>query len=595
MPFSIRHLKIRDQVFLASLPPLFVLLCAMALFFYAYWVEVTTNRSSQRVQDSIVRTESLLRHLTEMHMGVLGYLFTHQSYLLRPYQTSASGVGADLSALEELEADEPDHAPQVASVRAEVARWTDEWASPTVQKVRLGEALDLAQALADGQGRLDMLRAELFRLLQERREKDLTKRLRAEQLMRRVLFLELGITSLLGAALIFLTWSVTRILAEPVLQLIEASERVSRGDFGPSLPPPSKNEFGVLSQSFSRMMGALRDDREEMAALSRFSDGVTQCTSEGEIYDLLLHSLRDGFHPRQVIIFKLDRTANVLEAVATLVPLPQKVAASPVIEDPGNCKAVRMKRPFLVSDVTLDPVCPAKFAAPSEGSYYCRPLIAGGNIIGAVRLEGPEDSWTAELEALLESYMSTAAASISNLRALEAMKQLAIVDTLTGLHNRRFLKDYALKQIAMARRRERRLGFITMDIDHFKSFNDKYGHEAGDRILRQFAQTVTRVVRDANLATRLGGEEFLVLLPETDANGCMAAAERIRRAVTRMTVSAGDKTISQITVSLGIAVFPDHGSSVEEVLQASDKALYESKRNGRNRATLFVEQAERTR
>jgi diguanylate cyclase (GGDEF)-like protein len=211
-----------------------------------------------------------------------------------------------------------------------------------------------------------------------------------------------------------------------------------------------------------------------------------------------------------------------------------------------------------------------------------------------VRLEGPEDSWTAELEALLEGYMSTAAASISNLRALEAMKQLAIVDTLTGLHNRRFLKDYALKQIAMARRRERRLGFITMDIDHFKSFNDKYGHEAGDRILRQFAQTVTRVVRDANLATRLGGEEFLVLLPETDANGCMAAAERIRRAVTRMTVSAGDKTISQITVSLGIAVFPDHGSSVEEVLQASDKALYESKRNGRNRATLFVEQAERT-
>ncbi len=100
-------------------------------------------------------------------------------------------------------------------------------------------------------------------------------------------------------------------------------------------------------------------------------------------------------------------------------------------------------------------------------------------------------------------------------------------------------------------------------------------------------------MRETNLAARFGGEEFLVLLPETDARACMLVAERIRRAVTRMIVPSGtEKPLPQVTVSLGIAVYPDHGRTLEEILQAADKALYESKRSGRNRTTLYAEQVE---
>jgi diguanylate cyclase (GGDEF)-like protein len=491
--------------------------------------------------------------------------------------------------------DDPAHVLEIDAIRTDIGRWQAEWVTPIVTKVKRGEAVDIQPAVAEGQRRLDLLRAGVLRLLQEDREKDLTRRTQTEQVMRRMLFLELGITLLLGGALVFLTWTITRIIAQPVLQLIDASERISRGDFQLSLPPAVDNEFGVLSRSFSRMTAALRQEREAMAALNRFSEGVTQCTSEREVYDHLLHSLKERFEPRQVIIFSLNTEENFLEAVATLAPLPEKLRVWPVIEEPHTCKAVRTGRPFHVGDVAQEPLCPAQFAPPTEGSYYCGPLIAGGIIIGAVRLEGWKDSWTLERETMVESYLSGAASALSNLHLLETMKQQANIDMLTGLYNRRFLEDYARKLIAMARRKEQPLGFLMLDLDHFKTANDIFGHEVGDRILRQFAQTVTSAMRETNLASRFGGEEFLVLLPDTSARACMLVAERIRKAVARMVVPSGtDTPLPQTTVSLGIAVYPDHGRTLEEILQAVDKALYESKRGGRNRSTLYVEQVERT-
>ncbi len=593
MAFSIRHLKIRDQLFLVSLPPLFVLLCAMALFFYAYWVSVHTNRSTQRTEESIARGESLLRRLTEMHMGVHGYLFTRQPSYLGSYRSNAAGMPGDLKAWRDLETEDQTHAAEIDSLGTEIGHWQADWVNPTMDRARRGESVDVPSAIAEGQAKLDSLRTAILKIVQEDRETDLTKRLQAEQVIRRILFLELGITFLLGGALLFLTWTVTKIIAEPVHQLIDASERVSRGDFQLSLPPPADNEFGVLSRSFLRMTSALRGEREEMAALNRFSEAVTQCTSEREVYDHLLHSLKERFDPRQVIVFSLNARENFLEAVATLSPLPESLRTWPVIEEPHNCKAVRTGRPFHVPDVTQEPLCPAQFAAPTEGSYYCTPLIAGGIIIGAVRLEGLKGSWTSERDKVVESYLSGAASALSNLRLLDTMKQQANIDSLTALYNRRFLEDYAKRQIAVARRKDEPLGFIMLDLDHFKTANDLFGHEVGDRILRHFAQTITGAMRETNLAARFGGEEFLVLLPDTNAKSCLLVAERIRKAVARMIVPSGtDKPLPQTTVSLGIAVYPDHGRTLEEVLQAADKALYESKRGGRNRSTLYIEQVE---
>lgn len=593
MAFSIRQWRIREQIQLVTLPPLFVLLCSVALFFYAYWAFLHTERSSQRSQESVVRGQGVLRRVTEMYMGARGYALLRQPSELSAYESAARDLSRDLDALHELESDSPSQVGEVDGIRTSIQRLQTEWAEPLIGKVRNGETFDPAASLQDGQRRLEALRAQVMKLAAEDKFETDVEAQDSEQVMRRMLYLGVGIALLLASVLLFVTRAVTRLISHPVHQLIQASERVSRGDFEPSLPPPVNNEFGVLSKSFTRMTQALRKEREEMAALSKFSEAVPQCTSEREVYDHLLYWLKERFAPRQVIIFKLDPAENFLEAATTLVPLPENLRDWPVIEDPHNCKAVRSGRFFRVNDVTAEPLCPSRFASPQGGSYYCGPLIAGGIVIGAVRLEGEKDSWTPERERLLESYLSIAATALSNLRLLESMKQQANVDVLTGLYNRRFLEDYARKLMAMAKRREQPLGLLMLDLDHFKNFNDAYGHEVGDRVLRQFAKTVTGSMREANLAARFGGEEFVVLLPDTGPKASLLVAERIRQAVNRMVVPSGsERPLPQVTASVGIALFPEHGYSFEELLQAADKALYESKRAGRNRVTLYVPENE---
>jgi len=590
MVFTIRNLKIRDQILLVTLPPLFVLLCAVALFFYAYWSAINTVRAASRSQESAGRGELLLRHATEASMAVSSFIFTGQNDLLDSYDKAVAGAQGDLIRLREMEED-PGQLQELGRIRAEFNQMQKEWALPTIQKVRQGENLDAPEVSRDGLKRMASIRDQTLKLLGEDAVKNAEQMREAEMVVRRMLVVGIGLAGLLGGVLLLLTGAVTRLIVFPVLQLIHASEQVSRGDFQPALPPMVENEFGVLSRSFSNMTAALRREREEIAALNRFSEAVTQCTSEREVYDLVLHSLKERFQPRQVIIFKLNPTENFLEAAAFLVPPPPEVAAWPVIEEPHNCKAIRTGRHFRVNDVTIEPLCPSQFLLPTEGSYYCGPLIASGIIIGSVRMEAAKDLWTPERERPLESYLSGAASALSNLRLLATMKQQANIDMLTGLYNRRFLEDYARKLIAIAKRRQKPVGLIMMDLDHFKTFNDIYGHEIGDRILRHFAKAVTSPMRETNLAARYGGEEFVVILPDTSAQACQLVAERIRKAVMLMVVPSNtDKPLPQVTVSMGIAAFPDHGQTLEEVIQASDKALYESKRGGRNRITVYDSQ-----
>lgn len=593
MAVAIRNLKIRHQILLVTLPPLFALLSAFGLFGAAYWMSRQTDRALHNAQESIVRGEALLRHVTEMNMGVRGYLLLRQRAQLGLFEAASPEILLELAALRQLESDEASQAGEVEAIRAEINRWQLEWANPMIEKVARGEEVDVPSALLAGEKRMAVLRRQILNLIESGRSESLARMREADQVMNRMLRLALGVGVLIAGVLVLLAREVTRLIAQPVQQLIEASERVSRGDYQPSLPPAAENEFGVLAQSFTRMTNALLQQKEEFAALNRFSEAVTQCTTEREIHDHILHSLRERFQPRQVMIFRLSTAENFLEAVATLVPLPESQRTWPVIEEPHNCRAVRAGRNFRVNDVAVEPLCPSKFVHPSEGSYYCGPLIAGGIIIGAVRLEGPKDYWTPERESLLESYLSGAATALSNLRLLDTMKQQANIDELTDLYNRRFLEEYARKQIAIARRKGAPFGLIMMDLDHFKSFNDTYGHEVGDRVLRHFAKTITHAMRETNLAARFGGEEFVVLLPDTGSKECVLVAEHIRHAVERTVVPSGtEKPFPQLTVSLGIAVYPEHGQTLEELLQASDKALYESKRAGRNRFTLYVEQAE---
>jgi diguanylate cyclase (GGDEF)-like protein len=595
MPFSLRNLKIRNQVLFLTLPLLLVLLGVVGLLFYNYWQINQINLSTEENEMAALRARSLLEGLREMDISVRGYASTGREVFLRGYGSAAQSVSQDLDGLRNLNTHASSTGSSLGTIRKDIEAWKSQCASPAIEGVKAGHSAKDVTAMLNGCGVFATVEKGIARFHEASRNAAAASRNNRQRAIHRALVSGVVLAVLFGVLLLLLVHFVSHSISDSVHQLIRASERLREGDFEPTLPPETQNEFGVLSRSFLHMAHALRQDREELGAIKRFSEAVTECTSESEVYDHILHALRDRFHPNQVIIFKLRPEEDFLEAVSSLNPLPEKVQEWPVIEGKHSCKAVRMGRSFRVNDVSVEPPCPSKFALPTEGSYYCAPLIAGGIIIGAVRLEGESGSWTPERESLLESYLSTSASVLSTLQLLQTMREQANIDPLTGLYNRRFCKDYARKLMAMARRKDTPLGFIMLDLDHFKEINDMYGHEVGDRILKQFARTVTQSMRETNLTARLGGEEFVVLLPDTGPSACQVVAERIRRAVAHMNMpQIKGKNLPQITVSLGIAVYPEHGGTLEEMLQSSDRALYESKRAGRNRATLYVEEAETT-
>jgi diguanylate cyclase (GGDEF)-like protein len=186
----------------------------------------------------------------------------------------------------------------------------------------------------------------------------------------------------------------------------------------------------------------------------------------------------------------------------------------------------------------------------------------------------------------LRTFAGQAAVALDNVRVHQEAQRLSLTDPLTGLSNYRYLKDSLRREVERASRFSHQLTVLALDLDHFKEVNDTYGHPAGDAVLAEFARRVRVEIREVDLAFRQGGEEFVVLLPETDAAGGAVVAERLGAAIRRTPVLVRSARSAQavripVTVSIGIAVFPDHGATGAAVLEAADDALYQAKSDGR--------------
>jgi diguanylate cyclase (GGDEF)-like protein len=176
--------------------------------------------------------------------------------------------------------------------------------------------------------------------------------------------------------------------------------------------------------------------------------------------------------------------------------------------------------------------------------------------------------------------------SVANIRLREALRSQSTKDPLTGLYNRRYLQEMLEREIRRAIRSEQALGALMLDLDHFKNFNDTYGHEAGDAVLRETAAFLVRSIRAEDFVCRYGGEEFVVILPTADIRAAAARAERIRSKLRDVVVMHDGRSLGLITVSIGVAALPNHGTNEKDLLQAADAALYRAKRDGRDRVVV---------
>jgi diguanylate cyclase (GGDEF)-like protein len=220
------------------------------------------------------------------------------------------------------------------------------------------------------------------------------------------------------------------------------------------------------------------------------------------------------------------------------------------------------------------------------------PLHSGAEIMGVLTLRARDGASLAARTSLFASaFADHVALALSNLRLQESLRARALRDSLTGLFNRRYLEETLARELRHAGARDAQTGVIVVDVDHFKPFNDTFGHGGGDALLMQLAAVMQRQFDDDAYVCRYGGDEFVIVLPETRPDILRDSAERLRDAVRELRIVDRGRDLGRITVSTGIAYAPDHANTVDELIAAADLALYNAKTAGRDRVASPPPQA----
>lgn len=401
--------------------------------------------------------------------------------------------------------------------------------------------------------------------------------------------LTVGLTALLF--LFVLGFILKRRVLRPVVRLSDVVHRLASQDYAVETPNFNQiDEIGDMAQAISifRENGLARQRlekerdadwaiRELLARMTQRLQGCENFNDVINVAELFAPNIAPGIAGR---LYVLDREPWQMRCVAQWL--------SPVGEEmtfhPDECWAVRRGQSHPPVNGEPDIACYHLPASQAE-SALCVPLIAQGEAIGLLSFQNITAD-NAPSRAYLELMAEALGLALANQRLRDALLEKALFDPLTGLRNRHHLEDTLQTQTAQAIRTGVPLSCMMIDIDHFKSINDRFGHEAGDLVIKSVASIVQRAAHDNGLAFRYGGEEFLVLLSGADEAEAYACAQKIYTGVHELSLRYGLTEIGPVDVSIGIASYPQHAQT-DNLLRAADVALYRAKELGRARIVSF--------
>jgi diguanylate cyclase (GGDEF)-like protein/PAS domain S-box-containing protein len=341
-----------------------------------------------------------------------------------------------------------------------------------------------------------------------------------------------------------------------------------------------------LDEQNERMMHDLKDRSARATMLAKMGEVLQSCISQQEILKAAV-----GFAPKiffssgALALFNQHQNLEVVSSWSNcVVPLASF--------DRTDCWALRTGHTHFVPQG--DDTARCAHAENIKNSYVCIPIVAQGETLGVLHFQAkPDHPQLGQSDlSLKNTFAGQIGLSIANIRLREALRSQSIVDALTGLFNRRYLEETLEREIRRALRSDQSVGIMMLDLDHFKKFNDTYGHDAGDAVLRETAAFLKQSVRAEDIVCRFGGEEFVVILPLADAKITQARAERIRFKLHELTVLHQGKSVGSVTLSAGVAALPSHAESAKALLEAADAALYRAKREGRDRVVVAPMPAE---
>jgi diguanylate cyclase (GGDEF)-like protein len=332
----------------------------------------------------------------------------------------------------------------------------------------------------------------------------------------------------------------------------------------------------LLLRDVRRIRRSLEPGRDQ----AEFIDTLQIASDEDEAHRLLQRHLERTLAPATAVVLNSNNSADRLEA-ATALPVASPLAATLRGAEPRSCLAVRSGRTHTESG-SRPALLPCPVCGPCQGVSSCVPLVVGGTVIGSVLLIRPAGYPVADELRIRES-VSQAAPVLANLRNLAIAEIRASTDSLTGLPNKRAVADALKRMYGQAATTGAPLALLLLDLDHFKQVNDVRGHAAGDQVLAKVGAVLKSALRTGDFAGRNGGEEFAIILPDTEPGLALQIAERVRAAVAEISFPGTDVNV---TTSIGIAGYPDHATTPERLERLADGALYVAKRQGRNRAEV---------
>jgi diguanylate cyclase (GGDEF)-like protein len=343
-------------------------------------------------------------------------------------------------------------------------------------------------------------------------------------------------------------------------------------------------------EKLERTLLQVENQSKEMVISNDMNNKLRSSGSMQETVSMALLYLKKILPFSSGVIYLMNHSKNYLEAVAEW----NEPNVTEHIFTPDQCWGLRQGKIYFY--INKDESMPCKH---SEGeshirSYVCMPLLALNEVVGVLHLQitNSHDMDQNEIiklyennNLMIQNIAGQISLSISNIKLYEVLKQRSTRDLLTGLYNRSYLSDTFERDVQRAKRNNTSIVVIMMDIDFFKNVNDTYGHEAGDAVLREVSKLLTRELRKSDIACRYGGEEFLIILYDTVFQDASERIEQLRQKISNLQFHF--VALFSITVSFGVAMFPEDGNNSEELIKAADQALYVSKKTGRNKVTVY--------
>jgi len=348
----------------------------------------------------------------------------------------------------------------------------------------------------------------------------------------------------------------------------------------------AEESLKLAHESLAQSVIELQRREMELRQLASIAEMLQSCHISDEAYSIVSELSPQLFPDFSGSLYMLTASRNMVELVTSW----GSYKAFESLFVPDDCWALRRARTHLFQPGN-GPRCKHAVALPAG---LCIPLMAhGGDAIGLLHLipnaiagsETPGVS-PASLENLAKAAADQVALALSNIRYREALQNQSIRDPLTTLFNRRYMEESLERELHRARREHGSVGIVMFDVDHFKDFNDCYGHRTADKMLSLLGRYMQSAVRCEDIVCRYGGEEFVLILPSSNGDESLKRAKQLQKGIRRLRLETEANPVGNITISAGIAVFPHHGADAEALLAVADRALYNAKESGRDRVVL---------